>query len=1015
VFDDTTMIVWGGIAKHGTFPEAITNEALRLRRIGIGANIYWQWDPLTLTTNPAPGARFGHKAIYDAPRRRMIVFGGVADTSGGPTDTAVWALQVHAPDTLSATWSQLPVVDPSVHPSARYDHSLEYVVLDGTYALGSSTYSNVKSAIVFGGRSAGGVRNNDLWRLVFVGTDSVRWIPISNSGTVPSPRSAHSATIDQSTQHMYVLGGRTSNGAVGDTTWMVDLSSGGSSATWYPFTPRGMETTAWHTAVLQGGPFNRLPEVFNPLASSGTQWSHTTTGHPYLLQEWYPQMFLAPNGKVFNSGPSDSSYYLNPADWQWSAYPATGSGNMISGFKGGSAVMYLPGKVMKCGTRDTEVNVPGVGTTKTIDLIPSSGATWQPSGSMVYGRVNMNLTLLPTGKVLVTGGTGWENNDTNPSPVLQPEIWDPADSNGVGAWRGGAGSNVLSSSTVPRGYHSTALLLPDGRILCAGGNGSNIGDSLHYGDVFCPPYLFRDGSPTTLATRPTHRNAPAAHVTWGKVFTIATDSAASIKSVCMIKPGATTHAFNQDQRYVPLSFVRAPSPSRLFVTTSANDSIAPPGDYMLFMVDSTATASQVPSIATWMKIDANHGRDSADVTAPKVIDDLALDVSSTSVYLQWTAPADDDTIAASGPLVQSYDIRRKTSSMLTESAWASGTSVGAPTIEPVGNYQGKLVSGLTACTTYHFGVRATDDNTNKSALPPDVYARTLCGGGGGGDAAQWAGGEVSASPASAPPSGGVVIVRTTCTGSGTWRIDARQAATTTGLGLEDTTGMFIQMPAGRGGYKPALHLLPGADDTQIGLCALRDGRRVVLAGGYTLQAIASRLHSGSSDCVLASAVQGSVGDLGAGLVAAGGGVKVATGDSLTLIYQTSSTTVDSAGSWFATVANVGTPALTARLEHPGGIALPLRFALRQNQPNPFTAATTIRFDLPVGALVRLELFDAQGRRVTTLANRFFPAGYQSVRWDPSQSDGGQVGPGVYFYRIQAGPFRDRKKMVLLGH
>jgi len=112
---------------------------------------------------------------------------------------------------------------------------------------------------------------------------------------------------------------------------------------------------------------------------------------------------------------------------------------------------------------------------------------------------------------------------------------------------------------------------------------------------------------------------------------------------------------------------------------------------------------------------------------------------------------------------------------------------------------------------------------------------------------------------------------------------------------------------------------------------------------------------------------------------------------------------------------VGTPALAARLQHPGEIALPLRFALRQNQPNPFTAATTIRFDLPVGALVRLELFDAQGRRVTTLANRYFPAGYQSLRWDPSQRDGGQVGPGMYFYRIQAGPFRERKKMVLLGH
>ena len=96
-------------------------------------------------------------------------------------------------------------------------------------------------------------------------------------------------------------------------------------------------------------------------------------------------------------------------------------------------------------------------------------------------------------------------------------------------------------------------------------------------------------------------------------------------------------------------------------------------------------------------------------------------------------------------------------------------------------------------------------------------------------------------------------------------------------------------------------------------------------------------------------------------------------------------------------------------------ALPLRFALRQNEPNPFSRTTTIRFDLPVGAMVHLDVFDAQGRRVQTLANRFYAPGFQSVTWDPSRGDGGRTGPGVYFYRIQAGSFRDRKKLVLMGN
>jgi hypothetical protein len=98
---------------------------------------------------------------------------------------------------------------------------------------------------------------------------------------------------------------------------------------------------------------------------------------------------------------------------------------------------------------------------------------------------------------------------------------------------------------------------------------------------------------------------------------------------------------------------------------------------------------------------------------------------------------------------------------------------------------------------------------------------------------------------------------------------------------------------------------------------------------------------------------------------------------------------------------------------PTAAALPVRFALRQNQPNPFTSLTTIRFELPVGAMVRLHVFDPKGRRIRTLANRYFPAGYQVLGWDHRDDDGRTLGPGVYFYRIEAGPFHDRKKMVLI--
>jgi hypothetical protein len=226
--------------------------------------------------------------------------------------------------------------------------------------------------------------------------------------------------------------------------------------------------------------------------------------------------------------------------------------------------------------------------------------------------------------------------------------------------------------------------------------------------------------------------------------------------------------------------------------------------------------------------------------------------------------------------------------------------------------------------------------------------------------------------------------------------------------------MFIQVPDGAGGYKQALHFEPGVNESEIGLCTLREGRRVVLAGGYGLQAIAPSLHTGEGAFALAGAVKGSSGDLGADFVAAGGAVSLAAGDSLTLTYVPSTNAPVSSGGWFASVAHVGSGAFAARPQRPGAGVLPVRFALRQNQPNPFASSTMIRFDLPVGANVKLDVFDAQGRRVRTLANHYFAAGYQSVSWNPAIDYGGRLGPGVYFYRIQAGAFRDRKKLVLMA-
>jgi hypothetical protein len=144
--------------------------------------------------------------------------------------------------------------------------------------------------------------------------------------------------------------------------------------------------------------------------------------------------------------------------------------------------------------------------------------------------------------------------------------------------------------TTPRLYHSIALLLPDGRVAVGGGGrfgGLPETDQLTI-EIFSPPYLF-------YGLRPTITTAPST-ATYGATFPVQTPDGASIASVVLLKPGSVTHSFNGEQRYVPLSFTR--SAGGLSVRAPANANLAPPGYYMLFIVNSTG----VPSVAKFVSI-----------------------------------------------------------------------------------------------------------------------------------------------------------------------------------------------------------------------------------------------------------------------------------------------------------------------------------------------------------------------------------------------------------------------------
>ena len=329
-------------------------------------------------------------------------------------------------------------------------------------------------------------------------------------------------------------------------------------ARWYPTVttlPDGRVVTM--AGADQNGSPVPIPEVGN-----GTSWT-ALTGASMVLSN-YPRNFVAPDGRIFMAGPS------NPSQWfdvngtgSWSSGPSMNYGGR--GY--GSAVMYEAGKIMYVGGNSSPTN-----TAEIIDL-NQANPQWQYTGSLTYARWNLNATVLPTGDVLVTGGVSGDRSNAA-LKVNATELWNPTS----GTW-----TLLASSAPLLRGYHSTTLLLPDGRLIHSGGGaGGGTIDNLNY-EIFSPPYLFKGARPTVTGGVPGTAG-------YGQRLLVGTPDFASITKVSLIRFGSVTHAFDQGQRLVSLSFNRAISALEVFVPTSRN--LAPPGPYLLFLVN----GSGVPSV-----------------------------------------------------------------------------------------------------------------------------------------------------------------------------------------------------------------------------------------------------------------------------------------------------------------------------------------------------------------------------------------------------------------------------------
>jgi hypothetical protein len=417
-----------------------------------------------------------------------------------------------------------------------------------------------------------------------------------------------------------------------------------------------------------GNHWSDTPEVYDPVANTWTLLSTVST--PQVHEVEYPFSYLTPSGKVFTIGPSeDQSFYLDVPNQTWTPMGSSGVVN-------GSSDMYRPGKILYTGgAADVNTTTPAKANAAVIDL-NGAGPTWQPVAPMNHSRVYHTLTTLADGTVLAVGGESTSDQNVVTSGVLPAEIWNPD----TGVW------STVASMSAARNYHSTAVLMPDGRVLVAGGGhvADNSGAGEFSEQIYSPPYL-------SNGPRPTITSAPAS-ATYASTMSVSTPDAASITGVNLVSLGADTHQGDMDEHFVPLSFTAGSG--GLTVQTPAASALAPPGYYMLFLVNNKG----VPSMAATVRITATAA---APPDAPA---NVTATAGNGSASVLWSAPADG------GSPITSYTVTPYVGPVALTPTVVTGNPPAT----------GATVTGLTNGTTYTFTVTATNAVGTGSASAPSA-------------------------------------------------------------------------------------------------------------------------------------------------------------------------------------------------------------------------------------------------------------------------------------------------------
>ena len=502
------------------------------------------------------------------------------------------------------------------------------------------------------------------------------WNPVTGTMTlVPAPSDMFCSGESQLPDGNILVTGGHAGGEIG--TVNANIFDPAAKA-WTP--ARNMATARWYpsnipladgrTIALGGqitsGVFADTPEIYDPKTNTWANMPVNTStihDHEYILTN------LLPNGRIFSLGASPGvTAMFDPAVPSWTSAP--NDPNLMLA----SSVMYRPGKILVSGGGNKNLSLNAQTSALVLDETQANPA-WRHVNSMVYPRYQHNLVMLPDGKVIAVGGSTILDQSSH-SGSLAAEIWDPVSE----TW------STMASMRDPRMYHSTAVLLPDARVLSAGGGRESTGTNYLTAQVYSPPYLFK-------GARPTITDVPAA-ADYAAGITVTTPNAADISMVSLVSLSATTHTLDASQHFSDLSFTK--NAYDLTVTMPSDGNVAPPGYYMLFVVNNAG----VPSQAAMVRL---H-----DTQAPTAPTNLVV-VTPNAADLSWTAATDNVGVAK-------YNIHRSTVSGFTPSA-----------ANQIGQSQTTTYNDTNASGTVYYKVTAQDLAGNVSAASNEVTTTVPAG------------------------------------------------------------------------------------------------------------------------------------------------------------------------------------------------------------------------------------------------------------------------------------------------